>query len=63
MHIDAIQKNGTDEPICRTTIETQTQKTDFGHMSGRKGWDELKSRIETYTLPYVKLDSHREFTI
>ena len=25
MHICGIQKNGTDEPICKAEIETQTQ--------------------------------------
>ena len=27
MHICGIQKNGTDEPICKAEIETQTQRT------------------------------------
>ena len=30
-HIYGIQKNGTDEPICRTGIEKQIQRTDFGY--------------------------------
>ena len=27
MHVCGIQKNGTDEPICRAGIEIQTQRT------------------------------------
>ena len=29
MHMYGIQKNGTDEPICRAGIETQTQRADL----------------------------------
>ena len=29
MHIYGIQKDGTDEPICRAAVETQTQRTDL----------------------------------
>ena len=37
-----IEKNGTDEPICRAGVERQTQRTDFGHSAGRRGWDKLR---------------------
>ena len=30
MHKYGIQKNGTDEPICRAGTETQTQRMDLG---------------------------------
>ena len=30
MHIYGIQKDGTDEPICRKGMETQTQRRDLG---------------------------------
>ena len=36
MNIYGIQKNGTDEPICRAAMETQTQKTDLGTQLGKK---------------------------
>ena len=39
-HINGIQKNGTDEPICRSGIEMQTQRTDLWTQRGvgvRKG--------------------------
>ena len=29
MHINGIYKNGTDEPICKAGIETQTQRIDL----------------------------------
>ena len=35
------KKKGTDEPMCRARIETQTWRTDCGHSGGRRGWDEL----------------------
>ena len=43
-YIYEIQKNSTDEPICRSGIETQTEKTDCGHSWGRRGWDELREQ-------------------
>ena len=42
-HICGIQKNGTDEPICKAEIKTQTQRTNK-HMDtkGERGqWNEL----------------------
>ena len=33
--IYGVYKNGTDEPICRAEIETQTRE-----QWGRRGWDE-----------------------
>ena len=43
IHIYAIQKNSTDEPICREEMEMQTQKTDFWTEWGKRGQDELKN--------------------
>ena len=34
MPIYGIQKNGTDEPICRAGIETQTQRMDLWTQMG-----------------------------
>ena len=31
-HVGGIQKNGTDEPICKAERETQTQ---YGHQGGK----------------------------
>ena len=38
IYLCGIQKNGTDELICKTEIETQIYKTDLWI---RQGWDEL----------------------
>ena len=32
-----------------------------GHSGGRRGWNWIKSSVETYSLPYVKLDSQWKF--
>ena len=34
MHIYGIQKDGNDELICRTAMETQIQRTDLGEGEG-----------------------------
>ena len=36
MNIYGIQRNGTDEPIYRVGIETQTQRTDVWTQQGRE---------------------------
>ena len=41
MHICGIQKNGTDEPICREEIDMQMQKMDVWIRGERGRWDEL----------------------
>ena len=38
MHIYGIEKNGTDEPICREGMEMQMQRTD----ERGRGWDEWR---------------------
>ena len=44
-HICGIQKNGTDEPICRAGIDTQTQRMDFrAQRGGRVSWDEVREQ-------------------
>jgi len=35
------EKNGIDEPICRTEIETHRERT-CGHSGGRRGWNKLR---------------------
>ena len=44
-HICGIEKNGTDKPICRTGIETQTRRMDM-RIQWRKQW---VGRIERIT--------------
>ena len=41
MNICEIQKNGTDELICKAEIETQMQKTNIWTLRRKGGWDEL----------------------
>ena len=57
MCIYGIQKDGTDEPICRAAMRTQTQRTDMD-----KGWEEegegemnTQSSMEVYTLQLLLL--------
>ena len=45
-HICGIQKNGTDEPVYKTEIETEMQRTNVWTPKGESGvgggwWDEL----------------------
>ena len=44
-HICGIQKNGTDEPICRAGIEMQMQRTDMWTRRGRGGWEKLGDQV------------------
>ena len=41
------------EPICRAAVDRLGEQT-CGHSGGGRGWDELKSSVEKYTLPHVK---------
>ena len=64
-----VQKNDVDEPICRTRIETQTQRTDLWTRKGKKRvgqsrdqhcWLFLQQKTFTLTelqegLPFVRL--------
>ena len=40
-HVGGIQKNGTDEPICKAEIETKMQRTNYGHQGEKGRWDKL----------------------
>ena len=44
MHIYGIQKNGTDELLCRAGIGFRYREQTYGHSGGRRGWDELKEQ-------------------
>ena len=43
-HIYGIQKNGTDEPICRARTEAQTELT-CRHSGGRRGKNEFREQL------------------
>ena len=56
-HIYGIQKDGTDESICRAAMEMQTQRTDLWTwcgVGGEEGGTNGQSTMETYTLLYIK---------
>ena len=36
MYIYGIKKDGTDKPVCRAAMETQTQRTDICTRGGEK---------------------------
>ena len=40
-HICGIQKNGIDDLICKTEIETEMQRINMDTKWGRGGWHEL----------------------
>ena len=54
MHVHGIQKEGTDEPIYKGAVETQTLRTDLWTLLGWKeegdGWRYGESNMEN-TLP------------
>ena len=49
-HIYAIKKDGTDGPICKAVMETQSERTDL-RMEGEHGTNG-ESSMETGTLPW-----------
>ena len=52
MHIYRIWKDGTDEPICRAAVETQTQRAGLWTQGGEgEGGKNVESSMETCTLP------------
>ena len=43
MHIYGIYKDGNDNPVCKTSKETQIQRTDFWTLWEKaRGWDDLR---------------------
>ena len=40
-HIDGIQKDGNDNPVCETAKETQMFRMDFWTLWERERWDDL----------------------
>ena len=63
MHIYGIQKNGTEELICRAAMEKQTFRIDFWTWE-RGGDSEMhgESNIETY-ITICKIDNQQEFAV
>ena len=40
-HIYEIQKDGNDDPVCKTAKEAQMCRVDFGLKERKRGWDDL----------------------
>ena len=53
MHICGIQKNGTDKPVCKVEIETQTQRTNID-TKGEGGGMNWETEVGMYPLLYIK---------
>ena len=60
-HKCGTQKNGTDEPVCRAEIETQMQRTMYGHQGEKVGVGDggcggmnWEIGIDMYTLICIK---------
>ena len=57
MHIYGIQKDGNDNPICKTEKETQMYRTDFWTLWGRRrGWDVLREQHQNMYIIYGETD-------
>ena len=41
-HIYGIQKDGNDNPVCKTAKETQMYSRTFGLRGRGRGWDDLR---------------------
>ena len=56
MHVYGIQKDGTDEAICRAAMERQAQRTDMDKSRGEEEEGEMngESSMEAYILQYTK---------
>ena len=67
MHIYGIYKDGTDKPICRAAMETQTQKTDLWTQAeeegGQRGWDKWRKQQGNIQITICKIDKQWEFAI
>ena len=52
-----MQKDGTDEPMCRAAMEMKTDRTSlwawWGAVSGKERVGQMESSMNTYTLTYV----------
>ena len=64
MHTYGIQKDGTEEFICRAAMEKQTQRTDLWTWGGGRREGEMyeESNMETY-ITVCKIDSQWEFAV
>ena len=59
MHIYGIQKNGTEEFICRAALEKQTQRIDMYMGGGEERVRYMEKVTWKLTLPYIKQTAKR----
>ena len=52
-HIYAIQKNGTDEPLCMAGIEMQMYRMNFWTQQGKERVGRIEKVASKHTLLYV----------
>ena len=53
-HIYGIQKDGNDNPVCKTAKETQMYRTDFWTVGEGEGGMIWENGIETCVISYMK---------
>ena len=53
-HIYEIQKDGNDNPVCKTAKETQMYRTDFWTVGEGEGGMIWENGIETCIISYMK---------
>ena len=53
-HIDGIQKDGNDNPVCETAKEKQMYRTVFWTLCEREGWMIWENGIKTCIISYKK---------
>ena len=58
MPIHGIQKDGNDNPICKTEKETQIYRTDFWTYARRQGWDDLRKHHQNMYI--IKYETDRQ---
>ena len=53
-YVCGIYRSDIDEPICRSEIETQTERMDVWTQLERGGWANWEIRMDTYKLSCVE---------
>ena len=61
MHIYGIFKAGTNEPVCRAAVETQTQRTDLWTQRGKERVARIERVAWKHKQPYVKQRARGQF--
>ena len=62
MKICGIQKNGTNELMCKAEKETQTQKQMYGHQGGKCEWGDLGDWVDIHVKAMQMVPKHSTTT-